>query len=186
MTEEDVSYLVARDIELELGLVLPSGGYAGTRQELYFQGRLVDTRYSLSLSADQLRSMGASGLDPDLVSESRDVTEFVKSGDILMTGFTMPLFWLQFSDGCAIVPASDATTARLKAARVGLYPGGLCSAAPLGDGSEAPVTADMTGRVLRGKECQEILKRLEAAHVPKKPTAGSVGKRRAGPRRKVR
>ncbi len=181
MIEEEVRCLVARDLEIEPGMVLPPGTYAGTRQELHFQGRLVDTRYSLDLSADQLRSMGAWDLHPDLVSESWDVTKFVRSGDILVR---MPLFWLQFPNGCAIVPASDAMAARRKAALAGLYPGGLCSATPLDDVSEAVVTKDIMGRVLRGEECREILRRLEAAHVEKRPPAPSV-RRRAARKRKA-
>src|SRR5438105_1478345 len=86
----------------------------------------------------------------------------------------MPLYWLELPDGCAIIPASDRIGAMWKAGVTGLYPGGLVPATPLDDASQRLVTEDMIGRVLRDKECRAILRRLEAAAVPKRPARPSI------------
>jgi hypothetical protein len=87
-------------------------------------------------------------------------------------------FFLQFADGCAIVPASSATGARLRAAITGLYPGGPCPATALDASSQRLVDDSMTGRVLRGRECRAILARLQFAATAKKPPAPSLRRRR--------
>jgi hypothetical protein len=83
-------------------------------------------------------------------------------------------------DGCAIVPASSAIGARLRAAISGLYEGGPCLATPLDAASQRLVDETMSGRVLRGRECREILARLQAVAPAKKPPAPSLRATAAG------
>jgi hypothetical protein len=77
----------ARDVELRTGLVLPPGFYAGTETRIRIASRggvsWTSPRYEIKFTADLLVDMGAE-VRPNLISETIDVTKFVRSGQLIV------------------------------------------------------------------------------------------------------
>jgi hypothetical protein len=77
----------ARDVELHAGLVLPPGFYTGTetrtRVESYGGVGWTPSAYKIEFTADLLVDMGAE-VRPNLISETIDVTKFVRSGQLIV------------------------------------------------------------------------------------------------------
>jgi hypothetical protein len=78
-----VRFKVARAVELEPGLVLPSGSYIGskTRTRVDSTGGLswTPSQYKLEFTADQLTSM-----KPNLIAKNIDVAKFVRLGKVIV------------------------------------------------------------------------------------------------------
>ena len=71
-----------RDVELRPGLVLPLGLYSGTETYTHLVGsgqNRTPSRFKIKLTAHQLADMGAK-VPPNLISETIDVTKFVRLG----------------------------------------------------------------------------------------------------------
>jgi hypothetical protein len=80
-----VQLTVVREVEIDKGIVLPPGHYAGTSKQIgmeTLQGvSWTKPTYHLKLTAEELESMGAPP-DDRLISTVFDLTKFVRSGDI--------------------------------------------------------------------------------------------------------
>jgi hypothetical protein len=84
-----VRFKVARAIELEPGLVLRPGVYTGTKTRTRVDSidgvSWTPSKYKLEFTADQLTSMGASQVKPNLIAKKIDVTKFVRLGKLIVT-----------------------------------------------------------------------------------------------------
>ncbi len=73
------------NIEIERGVVLPAGSYAGTEKqvgiELVDRTRWREPEYKIEFTADQLDSIGASNAT-NLLPIAYDVTQFVRGGQL--------------------------------------------------------------------------------------------------------
>lgn len=80
-----VRYRVSEPVEIEEGVLLPAGSYAGTMEEGGIDTMLgvqwMSPQYRLELSADELESMGRKN-HPSIDSIDYDLAPFVRSGKI--------------------------------------------------------------------------------------------------------
>ena len=85
--ETEVVMLEAmHEVELRPGLVLPPGLYSGTKTYTHLVGsgqNRTPSQYKIKLMAHQLADMGAE-VPPNLISETIDVTKFVRSGQLIV------------------------------------------------------------------------------------------------------
>jgi len=72
-----------RDVVLRRGLVLPPGLYSGTKTYTGSGQSRTPSRFKIKLTAHQLADMGAE-VPPNLISETIDVTKFVRLGHLIV------------------------------------------------------------------------------------------------------
>ena len=76
-----IDLTVVVPVEIEPGLEVPAGTYAGKKKTLRGQGS-TEPRYILELTAAQLNALTAAQPSLNLISVEYDVTKFVKFGKI--------------------------------------------------------------------------------------------------------
>ena len=83
-----VTLSASNNIEIDRGVVLPAGSYAGIERqagiELIDRTRWREPEYKIEFTADQLASIGASNT-ANLLSVEYDVTQFVRLGQLTVT-----------------------------------------------------------------------------------------------------